>query len=41
MMALLAPYLGDRGRVVRMVKQGGRPAPRYGPKTPSRDIRGV
>lgn len=38
---LLAPYLGDRGRVARMVKASGSPAPRYGPKTAVRDIRGL
>ena len=39
MEALLAPYLGDRGRVVRMLKSSGRTPPRYGPKSAVRDIR--
>lgn len=40
MMELLAPYEGQRGRVVRLLKQGGPRPPRYGPKATVRDIRG-
>jgi len=39
MMALLEPYMGQRGRVVRLVKSGGRAPPKYGPRSEVRDIR--
>lgn len=41
MMAALAPYEGQRGRVVRMIKGGGHKAPVFGPKTEARDIRDI
>ena len=40
MMALLAPYAGQRGRVARLLKSGGRKPPRYGPRSAVREIRG-
>lgn len=41
MAELLAPYAGQRGRVVRLLKAGGAKAPRFGPRMPVRDIRGI
>lgn len=41
MIELLAPYAGQRGRVVRMIKAGGREPPKFGPKAPVRDLRGM
>ncbi len=32
MLELLAPYAGQRGRVVRLLQLGGRPPPRFGPR---------
>jgi len=40
MLALLAPYAGQRGRVVRLLKSGGQPPPKWGPRSEARDIRG-
>jgi endonuclease III len=39
MMALLEPYAGQRGQLVRQLKGGGAKPPRRGPKTEVRDIR--
>jgi len=39
MLELLEPYRGNRGRIVRMIKGFGRKAPRYGARSPVRDIR--
>jgi 3-methyladenine DNA glycosylase/8-oxoguanine DNA glycosylase len=41
MLELLAPFAGQRGRVARMLKAGGRKPPAYGPKLAARDIRGL
>ncbi len=38
MLELLAPWTGQRGRVARMVKGGGRKAPRFGPRVEIFDI---
>jgi 3-methyladenine DNA glycosylase/8-oxoguanine DNA glycosylase len=40
MLELLEPYRGQRGRVVRLLKGAGG-APRWGPRTDTRDIRGM
>ncbi len=40
MLELLAPYAGQRGRVIRLLMAGGRGAPRYGPRLSRQDIRG-
>ena len=39
MLELLAPYAGQRGRVMRLINAAGRSAPRRGPKLAPRDIR--
>jgi 3-methyladenine DNA glycosylase/8-oxoguanine DNA glycosylase len=39
MLALLEPYAGQRGRVIRLLMSGGRGAPRYGPRLSRQDIR--
>lgn len=39
MMELLEPYAGRRGMVARMIKGGGRGAPRFGPKRGAIDVR--
>jgi len=39
MMEILEPYAGRRGMVARMVKGGGKSAPRFGPKRAAVDIR--
>lgn len=39
MLELLAPYAGQRGRVVRLLELFSGGAPKYGPRTVSRDIR--
>lgn len=39
MLALLEPYRGQRGRVVRLLKAGGESPPRFGPRAEARDIR--
>jgi len=39
MLELLAPYKGQRGRVVQLLERYGSKAPAYGPKQPIRDIR--
>jgi 3-methyladenine DNA glycosylase/8-oxoguanine DNA glycosylase len=39
MLELLAPYAGQRGRVVRLLMSGGRGAPRFGPRLGRQDIR--
>lgn len=41
MMQLLEPYAPYRGLVARMLKTAGSGAPRYGPKSAVRDIRGL
>jgi 3-methyladenine DNA glycosylase/8-oxoguanine DNA glycosylase len=41
MLALLAPWAGHRGRVIRLLEASGRHAPRYGPRMPSRAIEGI
>lgn len=41
MLELLAPYLGQRGRVVRLLKLAGFRAPRYGPRMAPRSIAGI
>ncbi|MHB8589284.1 MAG: DNA-3-methyladenine glycosylase family protein [Candidatus Dormibacteraceae bacterium] len=38
MLQLLAPYAGQRGRVIRLLTIAGIAAPRFGPKQPLRDI---
>ncbi len=38
MLELLAPYAGHRARVTRLLKLGGRSAPRYGPRVALRSI---
>ena len=38
MLELLAPYAGQRGRVIRLLMSGGRGAPRWGPPMPRRSI---
>lgn len=40
MIELLEPYRGHRQRVVRLLHLGGIGAPKYGPRTQPRDIRG-
>jgi 3-methyladenine DNA glycosylase/8-oxoguanine DNA glycosylase len=39
MLELLEPYVGQRGRVIRLLMTGGRGAPRYGPRMSRQDIR--
>ena len=41
MLQLLAPYRGQRGRVIRLLLAGGRAAPRWGPPMPRRTIRSL
>jgi len=41
MLALLEPYAGHRGRVLRLLGAGGIHAPRYGPPMPARDIAAI
>jgi len=41
MLALLEPYRGQRGRVIRMVVLGGPAPPRYGPRIPLRSISSI
>jgi 3-methyladenine DNA glycosylase/8-oxoguanine DNA glycosylase len=41
MLQLLAPYRGQRGRVIRLLLAGGRGAPRWGPPMPRRTIRSL
>jgi 3-methyladenine DNA glycosylase/8-oxoguanine DNA glycosylase len=41
MLELLAPYEGHRGRVIRLLEAAGLTAPRYGPRSPIRSIRGL
>jgi 3-methyladenine DNA glycosylase/8-oxoguanine DNA glycosylase len=41
MLELLAPYAGQRGRVIRLLMAGGAGAPRFGPRLARRDIRGL
>jgi hypothetical protein len=38
MLELLAPYAGQRGRVLRLLLAGGRAAPRRGPRLPLRNL---
>lgn len=38
MLALLNPYRGHRGRVIRMLELSGNSPPAYGPRTPGRDF---
>lgn len=39
MLELLAPFAGHRGRVQRLLEQGGKDAPRYGPRRPLPNLR--
>lgn len=39
MLELLAPYAGQRGRLVRWIEAFGQGAPRFGPRTDNRDFR--
>lgn len=39
MLALLAPFAGHRGRLVRLLKTAGEAPPKYGPRTPVLDFR--
>ncbi len=39
MLALLEPYRGQRGRVIRLIEAAGIVAPRYGPRRPVRSFR--
>jgi 3-methyladenine DNA glycosylase/8-oxoguanine DNA glycosylase len=41
MLELLAPYAGQRGRVIRLLEAAGISAPRFGPRAPVRSIRGL
>ena len=41
MLALLAPYSGQRGRVQRLLEASGIRAPRYGPRLAPRSIRAI
>ncbi|MEQ1501179.1 MAG: hypothetical protein ABMB14_03065, partial [Myxococcota bacterium] len=41
MLALLAPYAGHRGRVLRLLAQRGIGAPKFGPRADATDIRGM
>jgi 3-methyladenine DNA glycosylase/8-oxoguanine DNA glycosylase len=41
MLELLAAFRPHRGRVVRLLKAAGIKAPKYGPRSPTRDIRGI
>jgi 3-methyladenine DNA glycosylase/8-oxoguanine DNA glycosylase len=41
MLELLEPYRGQRARVVRILEHSGISAPKYGPRTKPRDIRGI
>jgi 3-methyladenine DNA glycosylase/8-oxoguanine DNA glycosylase len=38
MLELLAPYAGNRGRVIRLLETSGLTAPRFGPRLPVRSI---
>ncbi|MDF1595050.1 MAG: DNA-3-methyladenine glycosylase 2 family protein [Acidimicrobiia bacterium] len=40
MLELLEPYRGHRGRVIRLLKQAGIHAPKYGPRSPIRSFEG-
>ena len=40
MLELLEPYVGQRGRVQRLLEAAGIRIPRYGPRMPARDFRG-
>ena len=39
MLELLEPYRGQRGRVIRLLMTAGTAPPRFGPRSPRRDIR--
>jgi 3-methyladenine DNA glycosylase/8-oxoguanine DNA glycosylase len=41
MLALLAPWAGQRQRVIRLVEATGIVAPRYGPRLPARQMRAI
>ena len=41
MLALLEPWRGQRGRVIRMLEASGMTAPRYGPRISPRSIAGI
>jgi 3-methyladenine DNA glycosylase/8-oxoguanine DNA glycosylase len=41
MLALLAPWAGQRQRVVRLIESSGVGAPRYGPRFAPHDIRAI
>jgi 3-methyladenine DNA glycosylase/8-oxoguanine DNA glycosylase len=38
MLELLAPYSGQRGRVLRLLGRSGHGAPRFGPRMPTRSF---
>jgi hypothetical protein len=39
MLELLAPWAGNRARVIRLLEIDGAPYPRYGPRVAPRDLR--
>jgi 3-methyladenine DNA glycosylase/8-oxoguanine DNA glycosylase len=41
MVRLLEPYAGQRQRAVRYIEACGGPRPRFGPRSPARDYRGI
>ena len=41
MLELLAPWAGNRGRVIRLISHGADAAPRFGPRMPLRSIAGT
>jgi hypothetical protein len=41
MLELLAPWAGQRQRVVRLIELAGRAAPRFGPRFAPNDIRAI
>lgn len=41
MLELLAPFAGQRGRVVRLLRAGGRRPPRFGPRRPLRRVTAI
>jgi hypothetical protein len=41
MLELLAPWAGQRQRVMRLIEAGGMGAPRFGPRFSPNDIRAI
>jgi 3-methyladenine DNA glycosylase/8-oxoguanine DNA glycosylase len=41
MLELLEPWRGHRARVIRLLESSGIAAPRFGPRTPTRDIAAI